>query len=119
MFHPVIISVAAALTLSACAANTKSSADAWHIRGDQELKRTGICSLHRVPLVRQTVYGYSHFNRSTIDSDEVGARLSTKYPNCLDTMYSRTKSKDFHEPEVVQFCPVCQHRFDEESKKWY
>jgi hypothetical protein len=112
------IFLAAALTLPACTTCRQSNVDDWHVRVYQESKRTGICSLHHGPLVRRTVYAYSHFDRGTIDWDEIGGKLSTKYPNCLDAMYSRTRSKDFHKPEVVQFCPVCQQRFEEEFKRW-
>jgi hypothetical protein len=111
-----LLYTAAIVLLSSCAMH--GPREAPYVRVARDSERTGICSIHRVPLVRRSVYKYSHFDTGTVCWDEAGGAVSQKYPNVLDPSYSPTRSRDYHDPAVVRICPVCQRLFDREVKTW-
>jgi len=78
---------------------------------------SGICSLHHVPLRRSAVYGWSHFDTGTIDPGVAEHRAQEKYPNSLDYFMHRTASADFHHREVAVYCPICQERFEHDTRQ--
>jgi hypothetical protein len=78
---------------------------------------SGICSLHHVPLRRSVVYGWSHFDTGTIDPGPAEYRAQKKYPNSLVYYQQRRLSKDFHHREVAVYFPVCQERFEHDTRR--
>src|SRR4051812_26637220 len=105
--------IAIAASFASCTTPTPTrSADVELYR---QSRRTGICALHHVPLVSHAVFEYD-FAQGTVDWDETGFALVEKYPNVLDPMYSETRSREYPKSVTVRICPVCQQRFDSESK---
>lgn len=103
-----------ALLLVSCAIDEQDRYDSVR----KASKASGICAIHHVPLTRTVAYEYSHYDEGTVDLDESALALWGKYPNIIDPYCEKTRSRDYHDPKVVYFCPICQRGFDDESKIW-
>jgi hypothetical protein len=107
----------AALAMIACLTSCTAPARSRHAHVDiyRESARTGVCTLHHVPLVSRTEFEYD-FTQGTVDWDEAGFALVEKYPNVLDSMHSQKRSRQYPKSVRVRICPVCQGSFDSEIK---
>ena len=115
MLNPLmcLASLGLAVCLSSC--TTPARARRAHVEIYRESQRIGVCALHKVPLVSRSVFEYD-VKQGTVDWDEAGFALVEKYPNVLDSGYSRKRSREFSKPATVRICPVCQRLFDSEIK---
>src|ERR1051326_5615893 len=109
------------LGLLVCAV-TMSCTSGWHpyvghVRIYEESKRTGVCALHHVPLVTVNAYAYDFAFGAAIDWTTAGMKATEKYPNVLNAVQSREKTKENHIPIKVLICPICQQKFDEYMRK--
>jgi hypothetical protein len=105
---PAVIAVIS--ILSACATQRDSVA----IRTTS--LRSGVCTLHHVPLREATVYEFAPLRPATLDPG-MGAELHEKYPNSLPVEYEFKKSKFNRKPVRYRYCPACQHAYDTELQE--
>lgn len=104
--------VAAFMFFLGCAS---SSEHAEHVHA-ASLQR-GFCLLHHVPLQQAVVYEFSPHRLATLDFEKEVYDLREKYPNCIPLGDQFTRELDWSRPVRAQYCPVCQHLYDDAAKK--
>jgi hypothetical protein len=113
MLRIYAISMAGVILLSSCAAPPGERAS----RVYAESRRSGVCSIHHVPLTEAVVYQFD-VERGLVHWDEAGSATSQKYPNVLDVSYSFVKSREYRLPVREKYCQICQRLFEREKKTW-
>jgi hypothetical protein len=105
----------AGLLLVSCASEASRQARWDSIR--KASLSVGLCSIHHVPLEHTVVYGYSRFDTTIFDPGLADYRAQDKYPNALSYTIHRTRSADFHHREFATYCPVCQERYERDTRQ--
>lgn len=97
--------------LSACAASHETATE---IRSAS--LRSGICTLHHVPL--ESVVMYDFTEPVPFDLDKAAIELWRRYPNSQPE-YAATKRPDRRRPITVRACPVCERLYRKALERLY
>ena len=101
-----------ATALLSCASPSQR-AESLHTKSLQ----SGFCLIHRVPLQQGVVYEFSPNRMATLDFEKEVYDLREKYPNCIPLGDRFKKERDWSRAVRAQYCPVCQHRYDDAAQK--
>src|SRR5205823_2440127 len=68
------------------------------------------CAIHRVPFVTRRMYEPS-LGILVHCGDERCAECGERFPNSIAPEYRSHRTRFFHHPTTVAYCPVCQEAF--------